>query len=222
MYMHNCESLMQPAPTREEKRLISDYKQFHRNMQREEWDQIMTHFIRFMNVDLSWMQNNNQSSANDIKAGDVAGFREFVALVNHWYNTQPGSASSSPSTSPSTSPSSSSSSLSGSLLTQSLLSSSLQTTSNMQSRTRDSANNDNNNQKSLPGSELLALYICSYYPNYQELFDGQHVILTNSLTNVIDQFVKQHPTIDSAILSALMSAIDDYFKVTQSNQRRVQ
>lgn len=53
--------------------------------------------------------------------------------------------------------------------------------------------------------ELKRLYLCVYFPNYQELWDSDKFVLSGSLVQSIESFVESNPDIDPEIMSALLA-----------------
>jgi hypothetical protein len=57
--------------------------------------------------------------------------------------------------------------------------------------------------------EILSLYICIYYPNFEEIWESDVLILHKPLIQQIEVFTKENPVIDAEIAKAVADCIED-------------
>jgi len=58
--------------------------------------------------------------------------------------------------------------------------------------------------------DIISLYFCVYFENYEELWNTKSVILQASMIDSIEQFILENPIINNSILNSLMYSIDKY------------
>jgi len=56
--------------------------------------------------------------------------------------------------------------------------------------------------------EVVSLYICCYFPNYEELWDAQSIILQQELVKYLGKFVELYPSMDPCVYNSLMNIVE--------------
>jgi len=221
MYMRNWESILECSRT--EKLFISDFKKKqHDKLTKDEWNYLCS-FIKRTDFnqthqafqDFCFLLRNRTSNSSASSSPSSSSFGSspptsttnissaLSSETNYWSDVQPSNSSNAPSSSCSciSATSSNSSSTSLPIETFSGLSRSLMTMNSLVLEDLDRTIN-------LSMEEIKRLYICIYFPNYQEFWSSDVFILSGSMMKSIDSFLEVYPTMHSGVLNSLLTTMN--------------